>query len=59
MMENDQFPGFSLEDHAISFLQHIVSKEFFPRHKQKAGIFKNSLGIHHPASSLITLHKIV
>jgi hypothetical protein len=53
------FLGFSLYDHAINFLQHIVCKEFFPQHKQKVDIFKGSLGMHHPLSSLITLHKIV
>jgi hypothetical protein len=52
------FLGFSLHDHATNFLQHIVCKEFFPQHKQKAGIFKSSLGIHHPTSSLVTLHKL-
>jgi hypothetical protein len=53
------FLGFSIDDHAINFLKHIVCKEFFPQHKQKTGIFKSSLGIHHPPFSLVTLHKIV
>jgi len=53
------FLGFSIDEHAINFLKHIVCKEFFPQHKQKTGISKSSLGIHHPPFSLVTLHKIV